>query len=71
MKKRWSPLKAALMTCLLLFVLAIVTAAVYAGIGNIDLETSGEMFGQPLLPVLVVAGIVAYAVQKSRLTEKK
>ena len=71
MKKRWSPLKAALMTCLLVFVLAIVTAAVYAGVENLDPEKSGEMFGQPLLPVLVVAGIVAYAVQKSRLTEKK
>ena len=71
MKKRWSPLKAALMTCLLVFVLAIVTAAVYAGVEHIDPEKAGEMFGQPLLPVLVVAGIVAYAVQKSRLTDKK
>ena len=33
MKKRWSPLKAALMTCLLLFVLAIVTAVVNANTG--------------------------------------
>ena len=71
MKKRWSPLKAALVTCLLLFVLAIIAAAVYAGVANIDPELSGQKFGQPLLPVMIVVGIIVYAVQKSRLAEKK
>ncbi|HEX7701179.1 MAG TPA: hypothetical protein VF403_10665 [Kofleriaceae bacterium] len=50
MKKRWSPLKAALLWCLLVFVLAL---------------------GRALLPVLIVVGIIAYAVQRSRLAEKK
>jgi Na+/H+-dicarboxylate symporter len=71
MKKRWSPLKTALLWCLLVFVLALVTGGVYAGVANVDPEKSGEMVGRALLPVLVLTGIVAYAVQKSRRAEKK
>jgi hypothetical protein len=71
MKKRWSPLKAALLWCLLVFVLALVVGGVYAGVTNIDPEKSGEKVGRALLPVLIVVGIIAYAVQRSRLAEKK
>jgi hypothetical protein len=69
--KRWSPLKTALLWCLLVFVLALVAGGVYAGVANVDPEKSGEAVGRALLPVLVLTFIVVYAVQKSRLTDKK
>jgi len=71
MKKPWSPVKAASLTCLLVFVLALVVGGVYAGVANVDPEKSGEMVGRALLPVLVLTFIVVYAVRKSRLTDKK
>jgi len=71
MKKPWSPLKAALLTCLLVFVLTLVVGGVYAGVANIDPEKSGEAVGRALLPVLVLTFIVVYAVRNSRRPDKK
>lgn len=71
MKKHWSPVKVALLWCLVVFLLALVIGGVYAGVADVDPEKSGELVGRALLPVLIVTGIIAYAVQRSRLAKKK
>ncbi|MFT3695145.1 MAG: hypothetical protein QM831_18555 [Kofleriaceae bacterium] len=75
-KKRWSPLKAALVTALLVLIVGAVGAGVYGaatdGAGyHADPEKAGEKVGQALAPVLILAGVIAYFVQKSRLADKK
>jgi prepilin signal peptidase PulO-like enzyme (type II secretory pathway) len=70
MKQLWAPWKVVTLTVVLVFVLGLVAGGVMAAVSNIDPEKSGEQVGRALLPVMVLAGIVAWLVQKSRLADK-
>jgi hypothetical protein len=70
MKKRWPPAKAAAITALIVFGVVMLAGAVLAAVGVFaDPEASGERIGRPLLPVLIVAGLVAYFVQRDKIRE--
>jgi hypothetical protein len=68
--KRWSAGKAATVTMLLVFVVGLMIGAVLAAVGvYADPEAAGERFGRALFPALIVAGVVAYFVQRSKIRE--
>ena len=70
MKKRWPPAKAAAITVLIVFVVAMLVGGVLAAAGLYsDPEASGERMGRALFPVLLVAGVVAYFVQRSKIRD--
>jgi uncharacterized membrane protein YfcA len=70
MKKRWPPAKAAAITALIVFAVVMLVGAVLAAAGvYADPEAAGERIGRPLLPVLIVAGLVAYFVQRDKIRE--
>jgi hypothetical protein len=72
MKQLWSPRKATIVTCVLVFVGVLVLGGIWAAVTNpADAEASGEKVGRALLPITVLAGIIAYFVQRSRIHDKK
>ncbi len=67
MKKPWSPLKAGVMTALLILVGVLVVGGVWAAVTHpADPEATGEKLGRILMPVVLLGGLVAYFVQRSR-----
>jgi len=72
MKPLWSPRKATIVTCVLVFVGILVAGGVWAGVTNpAHAEAAGEKVGRALVPITVIAGIIAYFVQRSRIHDKK
>ena len=72
MSKPWSPLKAALMTALAILVIGLVGGGVWAAVASPpDSEASGEKLGRALAPIMVLAAIAAYFVQRSKRNERK
>ena len=68
-KPRWSPLKAGLVVfglTILIGLVAGVTALMLIDSGASP-EARGEKFGQGLAPLSLIAGGIAYFVQKSKL----
>ena len=72
MKELWSPRKATLVVCVLVFIGVLVGGGVWAMLANPDnAEASGEKVGRALVPITVIVGIIAYFVQRSRIHDKK
>jgi hypothetical protein len=67
MNQRWSPLVAALVTCGVIVVVLVGGTAAVAEAGLVPHPGAfGEKIGRVLLPLLLVGGLVAYYVQRSR-----
>ncbi|MEO8553153.1 MAG: hypothetical protein ABI678_24440 [Kofleriaceae bacterium] len=63
---KWSPLKAAVVTFLLVLLVGIVVGAAASSQIHGDAYERGRRFGQGLATFAVVASLAAYAIQRKR-----
>ena len=67
MKQLWSPWVVAVVTCVVIVVVLVGGTAAVAAAGLVPHPGAfGEKIGRAMLPLMLVGGVVAYFVQKSR-----